>query len=461
MLRTCSVTLATLVAGSDQLYPIRWYRCKPGALPYRNWTAFGHPAWEDREMPWSGPGVLLDPLQWRKCSYAAGGAGLAPDGTPDAFANGVTALGPLPSDLCGVPCIAASGGAALGGTGWTPFIEITSTACACSSADALVVLGPVITSSACACASPATAAIAGPTLTSSACACGSADALVVITIALTSSACACGTAATATAAGIAITSSACACGTASTSAVIPATNQPWWPSGSGTPIAGIPANPPLSMPYNSGSGTYEGTYDGGTLGWAGTASGSSPSGYWGLLTWTYGGTTYNATLSSYTGSSATGTWSFPAGTPGLSGSVTLLQGAGGGTSAPCACGTATTTTAAYGITHGDSSCPGGAALTFTLVVSGCTGDFSTLNGTWTLTYSGFGQQWMTGTTNPRWQMSIGQTTDSLGGVTAVGSDLSYQAPFTTAACMGSRTFTFSTAIGTGSHPATLTVTPGA
>ncbi|HEV2461716.1 MAG TPA: hypothetical protein VGS80_25445, partial [Ktedonobacterales bacterium] len=244
-LHSCGVTLATLVAGSDQLFPIRWYRCNPGAQPLPYWTAYGHPAWEDRSLPVEGPQVYLHPLRWRKCAYPAAGDGLTPVGDSTAFADGLAVVGPIPLDVCGVPCIAGDGGAGLAGDGWIALEISASAPCLCGAAETAVSVGPALTSSACACASPGTSSAAGP----------------------------------------ALTSSACACGTATTTATLPTINEPWWGSAYAPPQATPSGGSLLGLAYDSGTGTWRGTSGGGTLVWAGTAAGSSPSGYWGALTW--------------------------------------------------------------------------------------------------------------------------------------------------------------------------------
>lgn len=213
----------------------------------------------------------------------------------------------------------------------------------------------------------------------------------------------------------------------------------------------------LGLAYDSGTGTWRGTSGGGTLVWAGTAAGSSPSGYWGALTWIYGGITYTGTLLSYTTSTGCGSWSFASGTPGISSPVEVCQPPVAATSAPCACGTATTTATAFATTTGCTLCASGAPLTWYATFSGGTGVFAALNGTWALAY-GSGCGWGHFPTYPQLQLNGAAGTWTLSTTPSSGTSATYTLAGTSWDCLGQNTMPLQTSAGSGTPPSTAVLT---
>jgi hypothetical protein len=100
------------------------------------------------------------------------------------------------------------------------------------------------------------------------------------------------------------------------------------------------------------------------------------------------------------------------------------------------------------------------ALTFNqwqLIAAGFTGDFAGLNGTWILTKT-TGCNWTTGGVSPVWVFSpplIGGGMNLLG-TSSPGSITYHEAAIV---CTSDNTLAYSSSLGTGSHPGTLTLTP--
>ena len=212
VLRSCNVLRTRFVADSDALFPCRWFLTEDDAPPYPGWHAFGHPSWEG-EWPdeFEGPGCLWKGAQWRsnKLPHVSS---YVPIGTPEEYQDGIAYLGAPAEELCGVPIIAPQGGAAAGGSGFTPAAALSFSACGCGVASSTVRLSA--RSIACGCGASRSAFTARYSAAAIACGCGDTVALARPSYPVAASACGCGSASS-EAAEIVCLVRACGCGSAS------------------------------------------------------------------------------------------------------------------------------------------------------------------------------------------------------------------------------------------------------
>jgi len=73
LLRSHMLSKTRIYKGSNAETTVRWFPCKPGALPFPHWHAFGSPVWNDRRTrdEFIGPGVLYAGQLWRGKRYPA------------------------------------------------------------------------------------------------------------------------------------------------------------------------------------------------------------------------------------------------------------------------------------------------------------------------------------------------------------------------------------------------------